>query len=82
MDGGLKFRNTCLHHHHHHLICTHCEKTLTFDYCPMEAPIQFPGHFKITNHRFEVYGICEDCQHRLTIDITLMGRRDQPVLFT
>ncbi|TXK74686.1 Fur family transcriptional regulator [Paenibacillus sp. N3.4] len=62
MEGGLKFRNTCLHHHHHHLICTHCEKTLTFDYCPMETSLQLPGHFKITNHRFEVYGICEECQ--------------------
>ncbi|MGO4500811.1 Fur family transcriptional regulator [Paenibacillus sp. 2RAB27] len=62
MDGGLKFRSTCLHHHHHHLICTHCEKTLTFDYCPMEAAMPLPGKFKITSHRFEIYGICDDCQ--------------------
>lgn len=62
IDGGLKFRSTCLDHHHHHLICTQCEKTLTFDYCPMEAAVPLPGKFKITSHRFEIYGICDDCQ--------------------
>ncbi|MBW7457272.1 Fur family transcriptional regulator [Paenibacillus sepulcri] len=62
MDGGLKFRGSCTTHHHHHLICVNCEKTLTFDYCPMENSLQLPGNFKIINHRFEVYGICETCQ--------------------
>ncbi|GGD66968.1 Fur family transcriptional regulator [Paenibacillus nasutitermitis] len=62
MDGGLKFRGSCTTHHHHHLICVNCEKTLTFDYCPMETSLTLPGDFKIINHRFEVYGICETCQ--------------------
>ncbi|ASS65218.1 MULTISPECIES: Fur family transcriptional regulator [Paenibacillus] len=62
MDAGLKFKAACFHHHHHHLICTNCEKTLTFDYCPMEQEMRLPGNFKIMNHRFEVYGICEHCQ--------------------
>jgi Fur family zinc uptake transcriptional regulator len=62
LEGGLKFKGSCLNHHHHHLICTNCEKTLTFDYCPMESSLNLPGHFKIVNHRFEVYGICEECQ--------------------
>lgn len=63
MDGGLKFRASCTEHHHHHLICVNCEKTLTFDYCPMEQPLRLPGSFKIMNHRFEVYGVCEECQN-------------------
>ncbi|MCD1257702.1 transcriptional repressor [Paenibacillus athensensis] len=63
MEGGLKFRASCVHHHHHHLICTNCEKTLTFDYCPMEQALQLPGNFKIVSHRFEVYGICEECRN-------------------
>lgn len=62
MDGGLKFRSTCINHHHHHLICTQCENTLTFDYCPMDAALPLPGNFKLTGHRFEIYGICDDCQ--------------------
>lgn len=62
MDGGLKFRASCTEHHHHHLICVNCEKTLTFDYCPMEQALKLPGSFKIVNHRFEVYGVCEECQ--------------------
>lgn len=62
MDAGLKFKAACEHHHHHHLICTNCEKTLTFEYCPMEQEMKLPGNFKIMNHRFEVYGLCESCQ--------------------
>ncbi|MBP1992504.1 Fur family transcriptional regulator [Paenibacillus eucommiae] len=62
LEGGLKFKGSCLAHHHHHLICTNCEKTLTFDYCPMDESLHLPGNFKIVNHRFEIYGICEQCQ--------------------
>ncbi|WP_372662398.1 Fur family transcriptional regulator [Cohnella sp.] len=62
LDGGLKFKVNCLSHHHHHLICINCEKTLIFEYCPMEQKLDLPGKYKIINHRFEVYGICEECQ--------------------
>lgn len=62
IEGGLKFRENCVSHHHHHLICVNCEKTLPFVYCPMDQGPEFPGNYKILNHRFEVYGICEDCQ--------------------
>jgi len=62
MDGGLKFRANCHFRHHHHLICMNCEKTLPFDYCPMDLRLELPGNYKIVHHRFEIYGICEDCQ--------------------
>lgn len=63
LEGGLKFKASCLSQHHHHLICTNCEKTIALDFCPMEQPpLHLPGRFKIMNHRFEVYGICEACQ--------------------
>lgn len=64
MNGGLKFRASCLAHHHHHLICLNCEKTLSFEYCPLEHDIELPGSFKILNHRFEVYGLCEECKDK------------------
>lgn len=67
MEGGLKFKSSCLDHHHHHLICLNCEKTLTFDYCPMEESLHLPGRYKIVNHRFEIYGICEECQREAAL---------------
>jgi Fur family transcriptional regulator, zinc uptake regulator len=67
LDGGLKFKGSCLDHHHHHLICVNCEMTLTFDYCPMEQPLSLPGNFKIVNHRFEIYGLCEQCQQEMNV---------------
>ncbi|CAM4392984.1 Fur family transcriptional regulator [Paenibacillus tarimensis] len=62
MEGGLKFKGSCISHHHHHLICLNCEKTISFEYCPMDQKLQLPGSFKIVSHRFEVYGICDECQ--------------------
>lgn len=62
MDGGLKFRGSCLDHHHHHLICVNCEETIPFDYCPMDQGLELPGDYKILHHRFDVYGICKECQ--------------------
>jgi len=64
-EGGLKFKASCLHRHHHHLICVNCEKTLTFDYCPMDQQLKLPGNFQIINHRFEIYGICEECRQQV-----------------
>jgi Fur family zinc uptake transcriptional regulator len=63
MDGGLKFKGSCQSHHHHHLICVNCERTMSFEYCPMDGTIKLPGNFKIMNHRFEIYGLCEECQN-------------------
>lgn len=62
LDGGLKFKGCCSTHHHHHLICLSCEKTLPLDYCPMDQSIDLPANFKISNHRFEIYGLCDQCQ--------------------
>jgi Fur family zinc uptake transcriptional regulator len=62
LESGLKFKASCLTHHHHHLICVNCEKTETFEYCPMWNISGLPGHFEISNHRFEIYGTCEECK--------------------
>jgi Fur family transcriptional regulator, zinc uptake regulator len=62
MESGLKFKANCTTHHHHHLICVNCEKTVTFDYCPMWNVPGLPGNFEIINHRFEIYGVCEACK--------------------
>jgi Fur family zinc uptake transcriptional regulator len=61
LNDGLKFRASCLSHHHHHMICIGCEKTFTFDFCPMKQIPDLPANFEIVNHRFEIFGYCADC---------------------
>jgi Fur family zinc uptake transcriptional regulator len=61
-NEGLKFRASCLKHHHHHLICMNCEKTLTFDFCPMGFVSNLPGDYSVLNHRFEIFGLCPACK--------------------
>jgi Fur family zinc uptake transcriptional regulator len=75
-NDRLKFRASCHAHHHHHLICMKCEKTITFDYCPMPNMSELPGNYEVIHHRFEVYGYCPECtlerreneQHQLEAD--------------
>lgn len=63
-NDGLKFKASCLTHHHHHFICVKCEKTITFDHCPMSIMVHIPDTFQVTHHRFEVYGYCDTCKIR------------------
>jgi Fur family zinc uptake transcriptional regulator len=61
LADGVKFRARCLTHHHHHLICIHCEKTYTFEFCPMKEVGRLPENFRILSHRFEIFGVCPEC---------------------
>ncbi|MDQ1909142.1 Fur family transcriptional regulator [Paenibacillus sp. GD4] len=61
LNEGLKFRARCLSHHHHHMICLGCEKTVTFEFCPMKHIPDLPSDFQIQNHRFEIFGYCSEC---------------------
>jgi Fur family zinc uptake transcriptional regulator len=60
-NEGVKFKASCLTHHHHHFICLKCEKTITFDHCPMSMMTHIPDTFQVTHHRFEVFGYCDQC---------------------
>jgi len=67
LEGEMKFRFNCsiqgANHHHHHFICSVCGKTKEITTCPMEFfQDQLPG-CSIEEHRFEIYGHCEDCQN-------------------
>jgi len=66
INDGLKFRASCLKHHHHHLICIQCEKTISFEFCPMSYFTSLPGDYKVLNHRFEVFGTCPQCSKQTT----------------
>ena len=53
-----------LDEHKHYLICTSCNKMIKISYCPLqecELKIGENNKFRITGHKLELYGHCEDC---------------------
>lgn len=62
-DGERRYRFHCgSDRHHHHVICTECGRTEIIQACPMNAIIRKPQNFQITGHKFEIYGICSECE--------------------
>lgn len=62
LKGEKQFRFSCPGpEHHHHLICTLCGKTKTIELCPMNTNFGTLDGFRITGHKFEIYGFCEQC---------------------
>jgi Fur family ferric uptake transcriptional regulator len=67
-DGLTRFEHSYHHPHHHHIVCTECHKAIEF-VCPelerIQGEIIQRYHFQPVHHRFQTYGICEDCrEHR------------------
>ncbi len=62
LSDTIKFKARCQTHHHHHVICVNCEKTYTFEFCPMQYVSNLPEQFNILNHKFEIFGHCADCK--------------------
>lgn len=61
-DGERRYRFHCNRDsHHHHIICTKCGRTQEIHLCPMNVIFGEPDNFEITGHKFEIYGICADC---------------------
>lgn len=50
--------------HHHHIICKKCGEMKEIDFCPYaslgEEQLKALG-FKVTDHKFEIYGYCRKC---------------------
>ncbi|MDR6225333.1 Fur family transcriptional regulator [Desmospora profundinema] len=62
-EGERRYRFHCGGgHHHHHLICKLCGRTRPLNVCPMNAVLGEPDNFTITDHKFEIYGYCSDCE--------------------
>lgn len=61
-DGQARFEARRHHEHHHHLVCLACGKSEHLD-CPMPELEQMLGGrgFRVTGHRFVVYGYCQAC---------------------
>lgn len=70
-DGEAKYKAPCVSGHHHHLICNICGGITTTEKCPMDFFLgDYEENFEIINHKFEVYGICKECQDNYKQRIT------------
>jgi Fur family transcriptional regulator, ferric uptake regulator len=70
-DGLTRFEHSYHHPPHHHIVCTECHKAIEF-VCPelerIQSEIIKQYHFKPIHHRFQTYGICEDCREHRPIE--------------
>jgi Fur family transcriptional regulator, ferric uptake regulator len=72
-DGLTRFEHSYHHPHHHHIVCTECHRAIEF-VCPELERIQNEiiekYHFQPIHHRFQTFGICEDCrEHRPVVEV-------------
>ncbi len=67
-DHLTRFEHSYHHPYHHHIVCTQCHKAIEFVSPELEKiqdEILRQYHFQPIHHRFQTYGICEDCrEHR------------------
>lgn len=69
-DGLTRFEHSFHHPPHHHIICTECHKTIEFispDLEKIQSEIIKKYRFQPVNHRFQTYGICEECREHRTV---------------
>lgn len=62
ISGEKYFRANCsADGHHHHFICSECGYSIELEECPVSYFREQIGDAKITSHRFELFGLCENC---------------------
>ena len=62
LEGEKVFRSNCgIDEHHHHFICTNCGFSKELSICPLSFYQDEVADFKITSHRFELLGLCQNC---------------------
>jgi Fur family ferric uptake transcriptional regulator len=64
-DGVSRYEVAWEDEHHDHLICVECEKIIEFedeDIEKLQRKVAAKQGFKLTRHKLELYGICNDCQ--------------------
>ena len=62
----MQVKYSCDFTHHHHFICDICGRVQEIQMPPIDKEFfekQLPG-VKITGHRFELHGICAQCQKK------------------
>ena len=66
-DGETRYEPASEGGHHDHLICLDCGKIIEFEDPTLEAlqkKIAQRHRFKISHHRMELYGRCEECHQK------------------
>lgn len=67
-NGEMFFKANCdVDQHHHHFICTKCGRSIELSMCPVTIFKDEIGGAEITSHRFELFGLCEDCAKERSI---------------
>jgi Fur family ferric uptake transcriptional regulator len=64
-DGQTRYEAAAGRHHHDHLICTRCGHIVEFENDRIEAmqdAVARKHGFRVTSHKMELYGLCQDCQ--------------------
>lgn len=62
-EGEKYFLKHCdMKEHHHHFICTNCGKSINIKMCPLNYFEDQLEDVEITDHRFEIFGLCADCK--------------------
>ena len=65
LEQGCHSYIMCGNNHHHHLVCGECGTFVELDECELDATLRRLGSktgYEITDHFFEVFGRCVDCQ--------------------
>ena len=65
--GGALYGWRRISKHHHHAVCKICGAAYPLSRCPLEGmgeELERLG-FTVTEHCFEVYGLCENCRCRM-----------------
>jgi Fe2+ or Zn2+ uptake regulation protein len=65
-EGASIYELSCNDEHHHHIICKGCGKTEAIEFCPFDEIFNKveTKNFTLTEHRFELYGYCNDCESK------------------
>ncbi len=66
-DGITRFEHQYMHEHHHHLVCTQCGKVIEFNSDRIddaEKIILRKYGFLMHSHRYDVFGLCKECQNK------------------
>jgi Fur family ferric uptake transcriptional regulator len=64
-DGQKRYESSYKSVHHDHMVCTECGKILEFNHPLIEKyqeEVAKQKNFKITSHKLDLFGLCQDCQ--------------------
>jgi Fur family ferric uptake transcriptional regulator len=63
-DGQKRYESSYMNAHHDHMVCTECGKIIEFNHPLIEKyqdEIAIQNGFKITSHKLDLFGLCNNC---------------------